>query len=79
MNSNTFPLNNLRVGEKAFVESLSSHGPERRRMLDLGLIQGATVEALHKSPAGDPTAYAIMGAVIALRSEDACKILVSSL
>jgi len=34
------------------------------------------VEALQKSPSGDPTAYFIRGAVIALRSEDAGKILV---
>jgi len=48
----------------------------RRRMLDLGLICGTNVEALQKSPSGDPIAYAIRGAVIALRSEEASKILV---
>lgn len=45
-------------------------------MLDLGLISGTVVEAMHKSPSGDPTAYNIRGAVIALRSEEAGKILV---
>ncbi len=45
-------------------------------MLDLGLVNGTPVEALQKSPSGDPTAYFIRGAVIALRSEDAGKILV---
>jgi hypothetical protein len=43
-------------------------------MIDLGLVPGAVVKALHRSPAGDPTAYYIMGAVIALRDEDASKI-----
>ncbi|MBA1336276.1 MAG: Ferrous iron transport protein A [Firmicutes bacterium] len=45
-------------------------------MLDLGLILDTVVEAIAKSPSGDPTAYQIRGAVIALRSEEAGKILV---
>ena len=44
-------------------------------MLHLGLIKGTVVEALQRSPAGDPTAYFIRGTVIALRNEDANKIL----
>jgi len=45
-------------------------------MLDLGLVNGTNIEALHKSPSGDPVAYYIRGSVIALRSEDAQKIFV---
>jgi ferrous iron transport protein A len=70
------PLNRLPIGEKAKVRSLTTNGIERRRMLDLGLVQGTTVEALQKSPSGDPIAYFIRGAVIALRDEDARKILI---
>ena len=57
--------------EKCEVYSLTSTGIERRRMLDLGLVQGTTVEALQKSPSGNPVAYFIRGAVIALREIDA--------
>ena len=64
------------VGKKCEVCSLTSAGSERRRMLDIGLVQGTTVEALQKSPSGNPVAYFIRGAVIALRDEDANKILV---
>lgn len=71
-NRNT--LNNLPVGATGRVLSLLSNGNERRRMLDLGLVQGTPVEALQKSPSGDPVAYFIRGAVIALRAEDARKI-----
>ena len=53
-------------------------GATRRLMLDLGLILDTVVEALLKSPAGDPVAYDIRGAVIALRSEEAQKILVEA-
>ena len=69
-------LDRLHVGERAMVLSLTSQGIQRRRMLDLGLTQGTVVEALHKSPGGDPIAYFIRGAVIALRDEDARKVLV---
>ena len=70
------PLNLLPIGETGIVQKLLSTGTTRRRMLDLGLVNGTPVEALQKSPSGDPTAYFIRGAVIALRSEDAGKILV---
>lgn len=71
------PLNSLPIGETGIVQKLLSTGTQRRRMLDLGLVSGTAVEALQKSPSGDPTAYFIRGAVIALRSEDAGKILVA--
>jgi ferrous iron transport protein A len=76
MHKNLIPLNFLPLGEKAKVKELVSDGLVRRRMLDLGLISDTEVEALQKSPSGDPTAYHIRGAVIALRSEEASKILV---
>ncbi len=76
MNQNFISLNRLPVGQKARVKMLISDGIARRRMLDLGLISETEVEALQKSPSGDPVAYQIRGAVIALRSEESSKILV---
>lgn len=70
------PLHLLSLGSCGIVNQLITDGNMRRRMLDLGLICGTNVEALQKSPSGDPIAYAIRGAVIALRSEEASKILV---
>ena len=74
MEQNICLLNCLPIGKKARVDKLLSKGHERRRLLDLGLICGTTVEAVQKSPSGDPTAYSIRGAIIALRDEDAGKI-----
>ena len=42
-------------------------------MLDLGIVRGTKVKALHKSPCGDPVAYMIRGAVLAVRGSDAEK------
>jgi ferrous iron transport protein A len=76
MEENLISLKSLPIGRTAKIKYLSSIGAIRRRMLDLGLISGTVVEAMHKSPSGDPTAYNIRGAVIALRSEEAGKIMV---
>ncbi len=73
------PLNYLPLGKKARVRLLISDSASRKRMLDLGLISDTEIEALQKSPSGDPTAYNIRGAVIALRSEDASGILVEAI
>ncbi|MFA5637153.1 MAG: FeoA family protein [Anaerovoracaceae bacterium] len=78
MNDKLLPLDRLRVGQKGVVMDIAATDSEKRRFWDLGLIRGTTVESLHKSPSGDPIAYFIMGAVIALRNYDAEKILVVS-
>ncbi|HMK08221.1 MAG TPA: FeoA family protein, partial [Anaerolineales bacterium] len=67
------PLFSLRPGERAQILGLSPRcrGAERRRMLDLGLLPGTTIEAVMASPTGDPTAYLIRDALIALRHEQA--------
>lgn len=43
----------------------------RRRLLDLGLVPGTRVECVGQSPGGDPKAYLIRGAAVAIRGEDA--------
>ena len=70
-------LTQLERGQKAKVVSLTETGSIRRRLQDIGLIEGTQVECLQKSPAGDPVAYRIRGAVIALRAEDSAKVFVS--
>lgn len=79
MNKNLIPLSLLPVGKKAKVKALTANGMSRRRMLDLGLILDTEVKTLQKSPFGDPIAYQIRGAVIALRIEESSKILVEVL
>lgn len=66
----TIPLSVLVEGERGLVASIAAQGSIRRRLLDLGLIEGTQVECLHRSACGDPIAYSIRGAAIALRQED---------
>ncbi len=63
-------LTNLNIGNKGKITKLTARGNKRRRLLDLGLIPGTTVEAKRKSPSGDPIAYLIRGTVLALRKEE---------
>lgn len=51
-------------------------GPQRRRLLDLGLTPGTVVEAELEAAGGDPMAFRVRGALIALRKEQAQWILV---
>lgn len=70
-------LSDLAPGQKAVLCELRATGGMRRRLLDIGLIKNTQVECLGRSPGGDPSAYLIRGAVIAIRSEDCENILVS--
>ena len=63
-------INDLLPGQRGVVRSLDSVGAMRRRLMDVGLIEGTRVECVGRSPAGDPSAYLIRGAVIAIRRED---------
>lgn len=67
-------LDALRPGQRALVLSLEGSGALRRRLRDIGLIENTPVECLGVSPLGDPAAYGIRGAVIALREEDSRQI-----
>ncbi|MCK9268476.1 MAG: ferrous iron transport protein A [Alkaliphilus sp.] len=79
MNKTHLPLFEVNVGSEAKVSELLSMGLSRRRMLDLGLIPGTIINVIRKSPLGDPVAYNIRGALIALRKEEAKQILVSKI
>jgi DtxR family Mn-dependent transcriptional regulator len=71
--SNGQRLDNLKLGETAEVTSISPNcrGAERRRFMDLGILPGTKITAELRSPSGEPTAYRIRGAVIALRQNQA--------
>jgi DtxR family Mn-dependent transcriptional regulator len=70
----SFPtLASLKPGQAGRVVGISKacRGLQRRRLMDLGVIQGTKVKSAMSSAAGDPTAYEIRGATIALRKQQA--------
>ncbi|MCI8599145.1 MAG: ferrous iron transport protein A [Lachnospiraceae bacterium] len=69
-------LNDMNPGQSAHVIKLNSSGSIRRRLLDLGLTEHTQIQCVGKSPSGDPAAFLIRGAVIAIRAIDGKDILV---
>ncbi len=72
-------LSSLRPGESGRVVQLSHRirGAERRRLMDLGVLPGTLVSNEMNSAAGDPSAYRIRDAMIALRKSQADMILIT--
>lgn len=79
MNVSEFELTRLPIGRTAEVIDVGAEGLTRNRLLDLGLVPSTIVEAIRRSPIGDPVAYKIRGAIIALRSEESRQIKVRSI
>lgn len=70
-------LCDLSPGDQGEVCALTTGGAMRRRLMELGLVEGTRVECLCRSPGGDPSAYRIRGAVIALRNKDAAGVMLA--
>jgi ferrous iron transport protein A len=53
------------------VVMIPARGPIRQRLLALGFVPGAVIEAVRAAPLGDPVEYRVKGCCISLRKEDA--------
>ncbi len=73
-------LTSLELGASAKVRGLDRtlQGYTRRRLLDLGLTNGADITAEYRSFLGDPVAYRVRGSLIALRQDQAAHVLIST-
>jgi DtxR family Mn-dependent transcriptional regulator len=69
----TATLGDLPFGRTGVVTGISRicQGPQRRRLLDLGVVPGTHIRAELRSASGDPVAYSIRGALIGLRQQQA--------
>jgi len=78
-------LGSLRKGAKAEVSGIDGsrvatplpHGELERRLIEMGLVEGATIEVLHEGfPGGDPIAIRVNDHTIALRRNEANAVVV---
>lgn len=71
-------LSSLREGEIANILGISKEcrGDARRRLLDLGFVKGTPIKIDLVSPLKNPKAYLVKGTSIALRDNQASKILI---
>ena len=69
-----YMLSDLPAGRSADVAQMDAPGPMGRRLLDIGFTEGTRVQCLYAAPSGEPRAYLVRGAVIALRRGDAARV-----
>lgn len=76
---NEFYLNDSILDSNWIVKKINLDGSIKRRLLDMGLIEGTKIKNVLISPGGDPKAFLIRGAVIAIRDEDSSRIVVEKI
>jgi Fe2+ transport system protein FeoA len=72
------PLHQLRVGCQGQVVSVSGDNDIRRRLLEMGFCNGATVEVVRRAPMGDPIEFKLRGYHLSLRSDQAACVHIKS-
>ncbi|MBW3629999.1 MAG: ferrous iron transport protein A [Gemmatimonadetes bacterium] len=64
-------LADLKPGERARVATVGGESDAARRLMDLGLIRGTTVEVVRTAPLGDPIEVRLRGFMLSLRRAEA--------
>ncbi|MBR1509234.1 MAG: ferrous iron transport protein B [Bacteroidales bacterium] len=67
-------LADLATGEKAVIVRVNGHGSFRKRLIEMGFIQGKEVRVVLNAPLRDPIEYEIIGYKVSLRREEARQI-----
>ena len=67
-------LADLQTGEKAVIVRVHGHGSFRKRLIEMGFIQGKQVKVVLNAPLKDPIEYEIIGYKVSLRREEAKQI-----
>ncbi len=67
-------LCDLKINDSAIIKNINLKGIKKRRLNDLGFINGEEVEKVFTSIFKNPCCYKIKNTFIALRNEDACSI-----
>ncbi len=68
----------LGPGDAAYVTGIDTGHDMHKRLEDIGFTQGAFIRCLFAAPSGEPRAYLVRGAVMALRSADAALVRVEA-
>lgn len=64
-------LASLKKGHSAVIEQVGGNieGIQRRRLLDLGIVPGASILYRYEGPVGSTRAFEVYGSLVALRRE----------
>lgn len=72
----TMPLTKLNLNQIGYIKEINCNDSIKRRLLDLGLIANTKITPIMKSITGDPIAYEVRNIILAIRKQDAEKIIV---
>ncbi len=72
-------LSELKVGEHAIIKKVYGQGQFRKRILEMGFVQGKEICTIENAPLQDPIHYKILGYDVSLRRRDAQMVEVSPL
>lgn len=72
----TIPLTKLKLHSTGIIKEINCKDTIKRRLLDLGLIPNTSITPIMTNISGDPIAYEVRNIILAIRKQDAEKILV---
>lgn len=72
-------LSSIELNNSAKICEVECSKSLKNRLYDLGILENTIITPIFESPFGDPTAYIIKNAVIALRKKDCENIIVNPL
>jgi Fe2+ transport system protein FeoA len=72
-------LDQLRVGQRASVEAVGGSGSLTQRLMEMGLLEGETIEVIRFAPLGDPLEIRLRDYQLSLRKAEAACIQVKVL
>lgn len=67
-------LDQLSPGQKATVRKVGGQGAVRRRLMDMGVVNGVEIELIKAAPLGDPLEFRLRGYHLSLRKNEAQQI-----
>lgn len=70
------PLKDLKNGQKGTIVAFNGDGKIRKRLMEMGIIRGETVELERTAPLGDPIQIRVKGYRLSLRKSEAADVMV---
>jgi ferrous iron transport protein A len=77
--NNQINLDNLTPGSKAVITGIKGASPFKKRLLEMGLVKGETMEKVKLAPLSDPAEYIVTGYHVTLRREEAKDVMVETM
>jgi len=78
MNNNT-KLTDLLPGQAGRIIKILGQRPFKKRLMEMGLIKGQTIQKVKLAPLADPAEYIIQNSHVSLRTEEAQDVIIEQL